>query len=149
MKIYLGGPRVGKTELLSGVQFINGVAEIPAKHPILEKYYACVYTDPRPKAEKTNGLQEETKEEVIISTNTQIENDGTQNEDAALLAQLVEQKKQELEAKSNQTKPLTKEEIMTKFDEFKTWGEKRSFVREVTGTLPRNKEQAMEFLQNI
>lgn len=144
IKAYLGGPRVGQTLTIGNIQFVNGVAEIPKQSVYLERYYAVQYEPPAGLIEEQHGLQEETKEEVkeeVIDS----EKEPTP-EDQAFLNQVVAEKKRELEVPPEEPLPQSREEQIEHFNSLRTWGEKRSYVRSVTGTAPRDKAQALQFL---
>ena len=78
-------------------------------------------------------------------------------EGAKELAQVVEEKKQEIEAKASQESPedgapvntMKKSEVKSEadFTGSGSFGKYKSYVKELTGTSPRNKEQCAEALE--
>ena len=130
MKVYLHGPRAGKSCKLQGVKFIDGVAEVFTLSNILSRYYNVKDFPPEDLNQGEENVQEN-------ATFTNDEHEENVDKDENILRELVESKKEEL----NKEKPDVKDwKAMP-------WWTAKAYVKEKTGKSPKDKKSAMAIMK--
>ena len=143
MKVYLTGPRKGRTENINGVQFIDGIADVVELTKYLSVYYKVSDVNPDGDViQNSEPVKEVIPEEVVEDVP-----DVSKEEDSKELMNFIEAKKAEIAKQHKEEDIVTTKPTMEEFNAIKNFGKQKAYVFQHTGINPRNRDVAIRVLK--